>query len=131
MIMLQLLNGVVPKFKVYCKTWQNQVWLYLWYWNSLNYTALNHSCFFFIHLDFVFRCKLLSYPNDTYEVQSEYHQHLINLTIPRSDDETLDYDRCYMYVTTGAGNSTKEKCNEWVYETTVFESTFTSKVNSP
>ncbi|XP_048771493.2 organic cation transporter protein-like [Ostrea edulis] len=80
------------------------------------------------------RCKILSYPNDTYEVQSAYHQHLINLTIPRSDDETLDYSRCYMYTRTGAenskpANSTEEKCNEWVYDTSVFESTFTSKMN--
>ncbi|XP_061177652.1 organic cation transporter protein-like [Saccostrea echinata] len=80
------------------------------------------------------RCKILSYPNDTYEIQSSYHQDLINLTIPKSDDETLDYSQCYMYVRNDAGNSnsanfTKEKCTEWVYETSVFKSTFTSKMN--
>lgn len=80
------------------------------------------------------RCKIPFYPNDTYEIQSSYHQHLVNLTIPKSDDDTLEYSQCHVYVSSGAGNLnpanfTREKCTEWVYETSEFKSTFTSEHN--
>lgn len=80
------------------------------------------------------RCKIPFYHNDTYEIQSTYHKHLVNLTIPKSDDETLEYSQCHIYVSSGAGNLnpanfTREKCTEWVYETSEFKSTFTSEHN--
>lgn len=58
----------------------------------------------------------------------------MNLTIPKSDDDTLEYSQCHVYVSSGAGNLnpanfTREKCTEWVYETSEFKSTFTSEVN--
>ena len=77
------------------------------------------------------------YPDDTWEVQNEYHQKRLNQTIPPSDE--YDYDRCHVYLTDHVVydnstniplNATKHECSEWVYDTTVFYETFTSKVFS-
>ena len=71
-----------------------------------------------------FRCALPNYPNDTYEIQSEYHQHLINLTIPENEEKDVDYDQCHVNI-----NGTKTKCSKWVYSTEIYKSTFTSEVS--
>ena len=85
---------------------------------------------------FYFRCAIPGYDNDTYEVQSEYHQMLINKTIPPPTDDKFLYHACHVY-TNGSGyydsnnkpiNATEESCSKWVYDKTDFDSTFTSKV---
>jgi len=71
------------------------------------------------------------YPNDTYEIQSDYHRQLINLTIPPSSDENLDYDQCKIYDRSGyktGNNVTKISCHSWVYATDILESTFAKEV---
>lgn len=70
------------------------------------------------------RCALPTWPNDTYAIQNEAHRMMINKTIPPSTDETLQYSQCLLY----QGNGTKS-CNKWVYDRTVFKSTFTSEQN--
>ncbi|KAK3097630.1 hypothetical protein FSP39_011541 [Pinctada imbricata] len=81
------------------------------------------------------RCKIPGYDNDTYEIQNSYHQHLINTTIPPPLDEHSihKYDRCHIYVNNDVNadptSVTRIKCTEWVYDTSTFEETFTSKNN--
>ena len=75
-----------------------------------------------------FRCALPGYDNDTYEVQSEAHQLLINRTIPTLSDGT--YDKCHLYSISGDvfSNFTNVPCNAWVYDTFTFSSTLGAKV---
>ncbi|KAK3086309.1 hypothetical protein FSP39_016703 [Pinctada imbricata] len=80
------------------------------------------------------RCKIPGYSNDTWKVQSDYHQYLINQSIPLSDDSNLYYDQChtYRYINFNAtGNQERDlvKCSEWVYDTDTFKETFVSKNN--
>ena len=77
---------------------------------------------------FNLRCKIPGYPNDTFALQSDYHKALVNQYIPpNNDDDTLDYDKCHLYDVIGNDN-TSYSCNEWVYDDSVFESTFTKEV---
>lgn len=83
------------------------------------------------------RCKIPGLDNDTYEIQGQFHEDLLNKTIPLSADPTLTYDQCRMYDTGNAlldlsrrqSNATLVKCTEWVYDKSVFYETFTSKAN--
>ncbi|KAL3882128.1 hypothetical protein ACJMK2_028499 [Sinanodonta woodiana] len=83
------------------------------------------------------RCAIPGYDNDTYRIQSEYHQMLVNKTIPRSSDVKLKYDQCHIF----AANATYDEfnhplndtpslnCKRWVYDDTIFKATFVSQVN--
>ncbi|XP_067676242.1 organic cation transporter protein-like [Haliotis asinina] len=81
------------------------------------------------------RCAIPGYDNDTYDVQSEFHAHLINATIPFvTRDGELQRDRCHIYV--NGKNSTKDGvnrtvvgCQKWVYDKSVFESTVSTELN--
>lgn len=60
---------------------------------------------------------------------------LINKTIPPDVDGELSYDQCDIYDVTISNdviniptNATRKKCDRWVYDETVFKSTFTSEV---
>lgn len=76
------------------------------------------------------RCALPGYDNDTYDIQSEFHQSTINETIPLSGDGAGHYDKCHIYSTTnGYSNSSTEKCSSWVYDTSSFSSTLGAKLN--
>ena len=84
---------------------------------------------------FLFRCKIPGYANDTWEIHSEEQRELVKRYIPPSD--SYPYDRCHIYAFindshrhehTGA-NRSEVKCNEWVYDTSVFETTFTKRVS--
>ncbi|KAJ8300620.1 hypothetical protein KUTeg_022139 [Tegillarca granosa] len=44
------------------------------------------------------RCRIPNYSNDTFAVQGHYHQDLINLSIPVSEDTTKIYDQCHVYI---------------------------------
>ena len=83
------------------------------------------------------RCKLPGVENDTYEVQGNYHQTLINATIPPGSEDHL-YDECHIYAYEEPTkyksgdkhvNGTKVKCTAWVYDTTVYKNTFAKKVS--
>ncbi|XP_053398326.1 organic cation transporter protein-like [Mercenaria mercenaria] len=79
------------------------------------------------------RCKIPSLSNDSFAVQGLYHEQLINETIPPSDDPTIPYDRCHIYITEGSSfnpaNASRKQCTEWVYDKSVFTNTFTSQIN--
>ncbi|XP_061172451.1 organic cation transporter protein-like [Saccostrea echinata] len=68
------------------------------------------------------RCRIPGLDNDTYKIQSENHQQLINLTIPRKLDG--DYEECMV-----VSNGSLETCNDWVYDTSMFQSTVNSQFN--
>ncbi|KAK7491565.1 hypothetical protein BaRGS_00017204 [Batillaria attramentaria] len=77
------------------------------------------------------RCKLPEYPNDTYSIQSSYHQHLINVTIPTTDgaySECTLHDANLYYNGSDAQWKVTE-CSEWVYDKSTFESTITTQLN--
>ncbi|XP_069129239.1 organic cation transporter protein-like isoform X2 [Argopecten irradians] len=76
------------------------------------------------------RCKIPGYDNDTYTVQSRWHQSLIDQHIPSSKDGT--YDNCHLYLLDNSSywtNVSKVNCDAWVYSKDVFTETFTSMNN--
>jgi OCT family organic cation transporter-like MFS transporter 4/5 len=76
------------------------------------------------------RCKIPGYDNDTYEIQSPYHQSIINQSIPLDPkDKKQPYDKCHLYQYSNLTNTVKRiKCNEWVYDRSIVLETFTTKV---
>lgn len=74
------------------------------------------------------RCKIPGLDNDTYKVQNEFHQFLINQTIPAGTEDHV-YDQCHVIITEGRSKATKQKCTEWVYDTTVYKNTFAKQHN--
>lgn len=76
------------------------------------------------------RCKIPGYDNDTFLEQSDYHRQLINMSIPDPDDpdSIYKYDRCHI-IQYKSNVSSQVKCTEWVYDKSVFQETFASKVN--
>lgn len=77
-----------------------------------------------------FRCRLPDLYNDTYAIQNEQHQLLVNKYIPqdKSDGFKSKYDKCNLYNYSDTGNATKSKCNKWVYSKQYFEDTLISDV---
>lgn len=84
------------------------------------------------------RCAIPGYDNDTYRIQNENHRRLVNLTIPLSDVEGREYDRCFIYESetldterSSFTNVTKNKvvCHKWVYDKSVYENTFVAQVD--
>ncbi|XP_060580126.1 solute carrier family 22 member 7-like [Ruditapes philippinarum] len=85
------------------------------------------------------RCAIPGYDNDTYKVQGDEHQHLIDLVIPPSTDPEAVYDECKMFQHKNGSETllwlnetnggAKVPCNSWVYDQTVFKTTFVSKVD--
>ena len=65
--------------------------------------------------------------NDTWDVFSPEHDALVKYYIPPSDK--YPYDRCHLYdhSNNSASNTSQIKCNEWVYDTSIFENTFTKQ----
>lgn len=70
-----------------------------------------------------FRCKLPDLENNSYAMQGQYHEDLINSTIPVKLDGS--YDECKIIV-----NGTLETCSEWVYDHSVFTRTVNSQVKT-
>lgn len=68
------------------------------------------------------RCKIPSFENDTYAVQSASHQEIINRTIPITPEGS--YAECTVIV-----NGTEQKCSEWVYDQSQYIRTVTSDFN--
>ncbi|XP_064619627.1 organic cation transporter protein-like [Lineus longissimus] len=69
-----------------------------------------------------FRCAIPGLENDTYTVQDDHHQSLINATIPRGET-------CKIYSNTSGVNRTTQGCSAWVYDTSVFLSTAVTDFN--
>ncbi|XP_046553874.1 organic cation transporter protein-like [Haliotis rubra] len=75
------------------------------------------------------RCAIPGYDNDTYDVQSDSHAHLINATIPYiMRDGKQQLDRCHIYsdnydITNVSANRAVLGCKKWVYDKSVFEFT--------
>ncbi|XP_062596942.1 organic cation transporter protein-like [Saccostrea cucullata] len=70
--------------------------------------------------DQLYRCKIPGLQNDTYAVQNQFHDDVINATIPKHPDGS--YYQCKILV-----NGTIEKCSEWVYDQSVFTLTVNSQ----
>ena len=88
---------------------------------------------------FTTRCAIPGLDNDTYAIQSDYHQLLVNLTIPAAapnDDDDI-YDKCNIFdidlskindVSIIANRSITKACDRWVYDDSVFTSTLAAEV---
>ena len=82
------------------------------------------------------RCKLPDYPNDTFEIQSAYHQELIDLYIPPPKKESVDfkYDTCHLkaYDHNSSVHSNDSyhltTCSEYVYSKEYYHETVVTKV---
>lgn len=69
--------------------------------------------------------------NDTFEVQSEAHQALIDAWIPPDTTGDHTYEECYHYVLGDGGNSTgTQECTEWVFDMSNFKNTLATQVNN-
>ncbi|KAK3087370.1 hypothetical protein FSP39_005127 [Pinctada imbricata] len=79
------------------------------------------------------RCKILS--NDSYEIQSDGHQKLIDRYIPESKTDLTEYEKCTsLTLQTNHSDSlnvtqkqSPSKCSSWVYDKETFSSTFVSE----
>ncbi|KAK6170805.1 hypothetical protein SNE40_019109 [Patella caerulea] len=86
----------------------------------------------------LFRCAIPGLDNDTFAVQSVYHQKLINETVPYEDiDNEYKVSKCELY-TPGTYeydsnnqpiNATITACARYVYDQSVFAATATTKLN--
>ena len=67
--------------------------------------------------------------NDTWNVNSPEHEAQIKYYVPPSDK--FPYDRCHLYdhSNNSVSNNSLIKCQQWVYDTSVFENTFTKQVD--
>ena len=84
------------------------------------------------------RCKIPALSNDTYEVQGEGHQILINHSIPwKKVEDDWSLSQCDVYTIDNETtfnewsqplNVSKTSCGQWVYDKSVFKSTFITKV---
>ncbi|XP_078335241.1 organic cation transporter protein-like [Crassostrea virginica] len=76
------------------------------------------------------RCKIPGLDNDTFQAQNDWHRQMINQSIPVPEDPTSihQYDRCHV-IQYKSNTSSLIKCTEWVYDTSVFDETFASKLN--
>lgn len=86
-----------------------------------------------------YRCAIPGLDNDTYNIQNDYHRTLVNHYIPDPTEEKKKYDECHLYSfdpntsifnnKSHPINATTFKCDKWVYDDSIFKSTFSSKVN--
>ncbi|KAJ8314448.1 hypothetical protein KUTeg_006598 [Tegillarca granosa] len=85
------------------------------------------------------RCVIPGYDNDTYTTQSVYHENLINNYIPPHVEKKKDYDECHLFSFNSSDvtfdnmsrpiNASLIKCTSWVYDDSIFKSTFTAEQN--
>ncbi|KAL4223227.1 hypothetical protein ACF0H5_016699 [Mactra antiquata] len=76
------------------------------------------------------RCAIPGLENDTYAIQNEYHDAIVNMTIPASkDDEDFPYDQCHYYNIDELGNKTLQECSAWVYDKSVFQTSLAADLN--
>lgn len=86
------------------------------------------------------RCEVPDLKNDTYDLQGDWQEVLLNRSIPwtTNDDGEPEYDSCEIYFTNEKTvynslnipiNNSKGECDSWVYDQSVFKSTFITKVH--
>ncbi|XP_029655305.1 organic cation transporter protein-like [Octopus sinensis] len=76
------------------------------------------------------RCALPNLPNDTYKSQGNYHDTLVNQTIPYEfKDDQYVYEKCHIYNASLGENGTKTECNSWVYDHSVFSTSVIEDMN--
>ncbi|XP_046582115.1 organic cation transporter protein-like [Haliotis rubra] len=71
-----------------------------------------------------YRCKIPFLGNDTYAVQDDHHEQLIEMFIPKVGDS---YSKCTLNdvhnnSSRGDGNNTQYTCDAWVYDKSVIQS---------
>ncbi|RMZ92891.1 organic cation transporter -like, partial [Brachionus plicatilis] len=78
-----------------------------------------------------FRCKIPGYENDTYEIQNDYHQSLVDNYIPLLSDQSFKgiYDKCNIKSFPNKNNFSLDQCNEWVYSKQYFQTTLITEWN--
>ena len=87
----------------------------------------------------IYRCKISTLHKDTFEVQGVWHEISINRTIPwHEQDGKWSLSPCDTYITSHRTeydgfsqpfNASEERCDRWVYDKSVFRSTFITKVS--
>ena len=103
--------------------------------NQLDTTVIHYQILVIIskvsseYWRFSCRCKIPGLHNDTFQAQNDWHRQMINQSIPVPEDPTSihQYDRCHV-IQYESNTSSLIKCTEWVYDTSVFDETFASKV---
>ena len=94
--------------------------------------GFDHTCLFLNS-----RCAIPGLLNDTFEIQNDEHQLLVNKFIPDSTDDQHKYDQCNVFSETNSYdvntsrpiNASQYSCNQWVYDNTDFKATFVTKVS--
>jgi len=80
-----------------------------------------------------FRCAIPGLQNDTFQLLGPWHEELINRSIPLlGDTESTEVDTCHVYASKANETrpvGTRETCEEWVFDKSIFEDTFITKVN--
>lgn len=85
------------------------------------------------------RCKIPSISEDTFALQGAWHEKAVNQSIPWVEkDNEWQYSSCDIYIITenttfdnlsAPVNAKKKSCKDWVYDKSVFHSTFITKEN--
>ncbi|XP_071115263.1 organic cation transporter protein-like [Haliotis cracherodii] len=83
------------------------------------------------------RCAIPGFANDTYEIQNDFHEELINRSIPMTSGYYGEekYSRCQLYVQTNSSKiwsstrSVSEPCHAWVYDQSQFISTISETMD--
>ncbi|XP_060063685.1 organic cation transporter protein-like [Ylistrum balloti] len=105
-----------------------QIWLFV----LLCLPSTSNGCYMMMMILLAYtpkhRCKIPGYENDTWAVQGSYHSSLINYTIPDSEDDFYDYDRCHMYKYSGNTTDTiRTRCSAYVYDKEIFDETIVTR----
>ncbi|KAH9525169.1 hypothetical protein Btru_000524 [Bulinus truncatus] len=77
------------------------------------------------------RCAIPELDNDTYKSQGQWHDDLINRSIPWQSEKKM-YSQCKLFVkdvTQSDWTNKTRKCHKWVYSQDIFQSTFVTEVN--
>jgi hypothetical protein len=76
------------------------------------------------------RCKIPGFENDTFAIQSQYHQELIDQNIPIVNSSSPKYDKCNLKVSNSSDESDirLEKCRSWVFSDEYYGKTITTDV---
>ena len=116
-------NGATPEFRYFI------LYIYICF-NRIN--LLTH---FHITNE---RCKLPDYENDTFEIQSENHQYLVDYHIPSSKTDAAinRYDGCHLkeylddsFLDIKNATYNLVECSQWVYSKEYYSFTVVTKVD--